>query len=141
MKQLSIRRAGLLLGLTCMPMSAEAGILGQTSRGTVSISVTIAPHVVVTEPSRPLRAQVGDGSGALCIASSGLISYRATLLARIDGRSEAIDLPLTRRDRLSADPRSCGQLAGAAATVRLDNRLVQAIRGSGVPATLLIIPD
>jgi hypothetical protein len=124
-----------------MSMSAEAGVFGPTSRDTISISVTIAPHVVVTEVFRPLRAQVGDGSGSLCIASSGLIAYRATLLARIDGRPETIDLPLTRKDTPSTDRQSCAQRAGTTATVNLDNQLVRGIRRSGEPATLLIVPD
>jgi len=139
MKRLSVCRAGLLLGLACIPMSAEAGALGPTSRGTVSISITIAPHVVVSEASRPAQVAPGDTAEALCIGSSGLTAYSATLLALIDGRSEAIDLPLVRK--LPSDQHICGQEAGEGAAVHLDGRMVQAIRGSAEPATLLIIPD
>lgn len=141
MKRLNVCRVLLLLGLAGISTSAEAGILGPTSRNTVSISVTVAPHVVVSEVSRPTRLAAGDTATALCIGSRGLTAYRATLLARIDGRSEAIDLPLVRKGQLSADRQSCGQDVGAGATVHLDSRLAQAIRGSTEPATLLIIPD
>ena len=139
MKRLSVYRIGLLLGLACIPMSAEAGVLGPTSRGTVSISITIAPHVVVSEASRPTQIALGDTAEALCIGSGGLTAYRATLLASIGGRSEAIDLPPVRK--LPSDQYICRQEAGAGAAVHLDGRMVQAIRGSAEPATLLIIPD
>jgi hypothetical protein len=139
MKRLSVYRIGLLLGLTGTSMSAEAGVLGPTSAGSVSISVTIAPHVVVSEASRPAQVMVGDPAEAFCIGSRGLTAYRATLLASIGGRSEAIDLPLVRK--LPSDQHICGQEAGEGAAVHLDGRMVQAIRGSAEPATLLIIPD
>jgi len=139
MKRLSVCRAGLLLGLACIPMSAEAGALGPTSRGTVSISITIAPHVVVSEASRPTQIARGGTAEALCIGSSGLTAYSAILLARVDGHSEAIDLPLVHK--LPSDQHICGQEAGEGGAVHLDGRMVQAIRGSAEPATLLIIPD
>lgn len=140
MKRLSVCHAGLLLGLACIPMSAEAGALGLTSRGTVSISITIAPHVVVRQASRPAQVALGDAADALCIGSSGLTAYSATLLTRTDGRSEAIDLPLMRKGQLPGDL-ECGQQVGASATLHLGARLLRAIRGSTGPATLLIIPD
>jgi hypothetical protein len=141
MKQLSIRRAGLLLVLTCMSMSAEAGVHGQTSHGTVSISVTIAPHVVVNREPRQALVGVGDTATAMCIGSRGFSGYSATLLARINGRSEAIDLPLLHGSQLPAAQQICGREVGAGAAVLFDNRVLQAIRDSTEPATLLIIPD
>lgn len=141
MKRLSVCRAGLLLGLVGISASAEAGVPGPTSRGTVSISVTIAPHVVMSEASGSMRDGVGDTATALCIGSRGLTPYSATLIARVNGRSEAIDLPLVRSAQLPADSPGCAQGTGADATIYLDRGVMRAIERSTGPATLLIVPD
>jgi hypothetical protein len=141
MKRLGVCCAGLLVGLTGISMRAEAGVLGQTSRDAISISVTIAPHVVVNREPRQALVGVGDTATAMCIGSRGFSGYSATLLARINGRSEAIDLPLLHRSQLPAAQQICGREVGAGAAVLFDNRVLQAIRDSTEPATLLIIPD
>jgi hypothetical protein len=141
MKRLGVYGAGILLGLIGAPASAEAGVLGTTSRGTVSISLTIGPHVVVSEAPRPTGIAVNEEPEALCIATSGLPTYRATLLAGVNGHSEAIDLPLLRKSEVAADQQSCWQEVGAGTTVHVNGRALQTIRGSAEPATLLIVPD
>jgi hypothetical protein len=125
--------------LACLGTSsvAIAGELGSTSRGTVSISITIPPHVTATAAS----ADGGEGKGGLCLRSNGFKSYHVALL---DGAE-----PLRSSISFSDDPTAPGskQLPCAASGVaREASRLIvgreSAARTSvDRPLTLLIVPD
>jgi hypothetical protein len=139
MKRLCIYRAALLLALVNSPMNAEAGTLGPSSRGAVGISVTIAPHFVMSQSAQVNRTAVGNPAEPLCIASTGSTPYSATLLAQINGRYEALDLPLLRNDQLTADQQNCRQELGTA--VYVDRQILRVIRESSEPVMLLIVPN
>jgi hypothetical protein len=139
MKRLCIYRAGFLLALVNFPMKAEAGTLGPSSRGAVAISVTIAPHFVMSQSARANRTAVGDPAEPLCMVSTGSAPYGATLLTEINGRSEELDLPLLRNDQLTADQQNCRQELGTA--VYVDRQFLRVIRESSEPVMLLIVPN
>jgi hypothetical protein len=141
MKRLGIYRAGLLLGLFNLSMSAEAGTLAPKSRGVVAISITIAPHFVMSEAPRSTRMAVGNPAEPLCIASASSAPYSAILVGQVNGRSEAFDLPLLRNSQLPADQQNCPQELGTGTAVYVDSRVLRAFRESNEPVTLLIVPD
>lgn len=61
---------------------AHAGPLGMTSRGSVSISVTIPPHMVaheISEDADPFSPRTGLQPRQFCIASKGIETYSVTL--------------------------------------------------------------
>lgn len=129
------RRLDLLLFLSALgalPAAACAGELGPTSRGSVAISITIPPHVVVTPAART------DPTGAeapLCISGAGLARYR---VERVQSDPSANPGPPQMLPvGAEAFPSACGANAHALAG------LAPAIgeSGSATPLTLLIVPD
>ena len=73
------------------PWAAYAGELG-TSRGSVSISVTVPPHVTATTVSpvsqdRPIRSK-------LCVATNGLREYHLMLVDAASPQGRSIPKPV-----------------------------------------------
>lgn len=73
----------ILIAALLASVSAEAsgGTLGATSRGSISISITIPPHALVI--SAPPGAP-GDASGRLCLSENGVSRFHV-VLAGADG--------------------------------------------------------
>lgn len=139
MKQLArALQTMLVLVLGMNPIRAEAGTPGSTSRGTVSISVTIPPHVAVRGPSTERGA--GPRGGNICVAATGLSSYHVALMPAARG-SPANDFRPTLPGGLPDEQQSCGRDLGPGVAVHFDKQKMQAIVGSAGPATLLIVPD
>lgn len=67
------RYIAMSAALAALAGSARAGELGPTSRATVAISITIAPHVAVKPASVSDPSATATG---LCIATNGLKSFR-----------------------------------------------------------------
>ena len=117
-------RYALALAWLLVPLApAAAGELGPVSRGTVSISITIPPHVRV---SRPAGATLSDSHG-LCLGGTGLGDYRVRVL---DSAGSQLG-----QDAL---PGRSGGCAGPGATAIVNAAASPAEAG---PVTLLIVPD
>ncbi|HET8720776.1 MAG TPA: hypothetical protein VFM24_02030 [Nitrospira sp.] len=110
----------ILIGCANIGASAYAGELGPRSRDTISISVTIPPHVTVA-PAAEVSAEGSTAPNALCIGAAGLRDYR---LAIVDPAGFAED------GGVQFHPASCSDLGKQAA----------GLSGSG-PITVLVIPD
>ena len=127
----------LVFGLLAAASSgASAGQLGATSAGSVTISVTIAPHVTVMPPPAPARS--GSSAADACLVTNGVGDFHVALL-QPDGSGPAEPLAPVGRGAAGA-----GCLTGATA-VALQ---VGSPGGSSVaadaprePATLLIVPE
>jgi hypothetical protein len=121
----SIRaRYALALAWLLAPSApAAAGDLGPTSRGTVSISITIPPHVRV---SRPAGSAPSDLRG-LCVDGIGLGEYRVRILNAAGSQLGQDMLP--------------GRLGGCASlgATAIANAAVGPAESG--PMTLLIVPD
>jgi hypothetical protein len=117
-------RYALALAWVLAPFApAAAGDLGPVSRGTVSISVTIPPHVRVSGSVGAVPSDLH----ALCLGGTGLGDYRVRVL---DSAGSQLG-----QDML---PGLSGGCAGPGATA-----IANAAAGppqSG-PVTLLIVPD
>jgi hypothetical protein len=114
---------------------ASAGELGPTSRETISISITIPPHVMV----KPAKSGT-DGAvsaGAWCVSSNGVAHYHVALLSH-DGTQVGTmpsGLPL---------PRQAGCGPAARELVPVSVQFSNAADGKelpGEPAMLLIVPE
>ena len=120
--------------LAAVSATTHAGELGRTSRGTVSISVIIPPHVLVRS---------GVPGAWLCVTATGLSGFSARVIgnAVVPGARE-IDRADDRRGGGSRGDGRCGAgakatpIAGASAAVALAAR-----DGDQGPPTLLIVPE
>jgi hypothetical protein len=111
------------IGLLAAPLTgAAAGELGPTSRGTVSISITIPPHLSVLPSGRSDR----DRPPGLCMAANGTREYRVAIVgpSEFPGREDI--LPARSGECAAA---TAAALAGTARTA------------AAGPVTLLIVPD
>ena len=61
------------------PAAARAGEIGATSRSTVSISITIPPHVIVN-PVTAATGQTSRASTGLCVETNGFSQYHLALV-------------------------------------------------------------
>lgn len=136
MKQLFVvGKQPLLLGLAAMATGAHAGVMGSTSRATVSIGVIVPPHVTVRV--MPSGKQVDTAEQTLCVWSSGLSRYHVELdVSDYEPGSRALA-------RAPSDPllgiQTCGPIRSASAAVRTTSA-----HGEGAatkPATILIVPE
>lgn len=114
-------RYALALGWLLAPLAgAAAGDLGPTSRGAVSISITVPAHMRVGPPAGPGPSN----PHALCLVGAGLGDYRVRLL-------DSAGSPLG-GDLVPGGPSGCAAAAIAKAA---------AARAEAGPVTLLIVPD
>lgn len=115
--------------LAMVGSGASAGELGPTSRGTVSISITIAPHVEIG----PSRAAASSGDG-FCLRPTGIRSFHLTVVP--SGASSPATVPVP----LSADGGALCAAAGAARRLLTGASAAAASAPSGA-VTLLVTPD
>lgn len=110
--------------------AAAAGEFGPTSRGTVSISITIPPHVVIS--SAPTTANSGNTEG-LCVRANGIGSYHVVLVP--SAASPPVEL------QANPDADWCGAGAAAASSELLRDGSAVRARLFSRPVTLLVTPD
>ena len=137
MNRCTCARSLLIAALAGTSVMASAGQLAATSTGSVSISVTIPPHLTVeTMPKTPDSASPAATSA--CIVTGDVEDYHVALLPA-EGSGAPEPLPMTHR---GAGGRSC--LASAAATA-LEERGPDVSSGGSAstagPLTLLVVPD
>ena len=124
-----------ILTLACMSLgiatAAQGNELGATSRATLSISITVPPHLRVSQAP----AKTGDlspGTRQLCIATNGFSAFRVAVL----GAGEAVQNGVTSQP---TRPLGCDVLnSGTGETIL---RLQSASAPAAAPMTLIIIPD
>ena len=71
-----------LLSVIAPSTSASAAQMGPLSRGTVSISVTVPPHVIVT--SAPARFDASSAAPTLCVGTNGFSQYHLAMIRHSD---------------------------------------------------------
>lgn len=118
---------GLIVGVGT-PGAASAGALGPTSRGAVSISVTIMPRVRIAAPAASLPRSLGEAS-PLCVTGTGLGAYRVRFLDETAQRSQA--------EPPSDLAAACAKPAPANEPFAPSDRP----RERSAPLTLLVVPD
>ena len=109
--------------------------MGPTARGTVSISVTIAPHVAIA----PAAALVGAAAGgrALCFESNGFTQFHVALVRQSGAGPQFHKTLHPDPDRAEASDCSSGSaLLPPVAAVTAEEKV-----SSGEPLRLLIVPD
>lgn len=128
MKSFNCRALLLVLPtLAAMPATAQAGDLGATSRGTVSISITIPPRVQVAAAVAPDARP----DSPLCVSSTGLGRYRIQMIQ--SGNNVGAGRP---NDILIGSARSAASCGAAAHAIAGPAR-----PDMSNPLTLLIVPD
>ena len=105
------------------PQAASAGEFGATSRGAISISVTVPPRVAIAIADRDARSGRG-GSPGWCVRTSGLQGYHV----RVVGTSTPIDSLAACQDRPDTP------LSARAMPARVEGT-------PPVPLSILIVPD
>lgn len=81
----------MLLAIGWIPAAASAGDLAATSRGTVSISITVPPHARLT----PIASGQGSpqaGTGALCLTANGIPQFHVAVVPEGPPSSSAVPL-------------------------------------------------
>ena len=121
---------GLSLVGTTVP--AHAGELGSTSRGAVSISIIVPPHVHVTALPHP-EGYSRAGTHGLCITSNGLTDYRIAVLGSDSMSNES-------PPAAAFTDGSCALVSPTVESQRFDQRATSTT-STPSPVTLLIIPD
>lgn len=115
-----------------VPSGAAAGEMGAISRGTVSISVIIPPHVMVRPAGDTGYKGTSSARGALCVETNGVRQYHLALLPQSGSSEDQEALPA------AADSPACP----SASAVLPHNIDAQASGVSeGQPLTLLVVPD
>jgi hypothetical protein len=114
---------------------AGAADIGPTARGTVSISVTIAPHVAIA----PAAARVGAAAagGALCVESNGFTHFHVALVRQSGAGPQFHEVLHPAPDRAKASDCS----SGSALLPPLGAATAGDQVSSGQPLRLLIVPD
>jgi hypothetical protein len=135
--------------LTCLALiagsdAAIAGDLGDASRDSVLISITIAPRLTVREVDQFDDRGPVNRDGNLCIATSPQTgTYHIELVAPVEHRSESnlLGQELVPRPSSEAALR-CGTLGSdVQALFSLGQNLQQSLRRPSEALTFLIIPD
>lgn len=124
----------LALASLFIPLSgARAGEMGPTSRGSVSISITIPPHIVTGQAAVGADPRTGlSAANGLCIAAGGEHVYRVALLGA------------GQEPTATVEPSQILDLAKCAATGRSQAAAPDAgepARAGTGPIALLVIPD
>ena len=124
--------AALIMCSAQLACPAHAGELGRTSRGTVSISVTIPQRVTIATSARD---RSGANSDAYCVRTNGVASFH------VQWAPSVADVA-ARRLSITELPSQCDVGSLMAKLVILDQE-----RGASgqvkpeEPKTLLIVPD
>lgn len=117
------------------------GELGPTSRGTVTIRVTIPQHIDVARHAPAAMAASGD-AGQLCLVSNGTAApYRVSVLAaQSEAESGAEAASMVDLMPVSPIGPSCGGQDGTSAGMAL-TAAVEHATTFGQPVTLLVAPQ
>lgn len=110
--------------------------MGPTSRATVSISVTIAPHFAVNA-ARSAALTALPGAPGLCIETNGFAQFHLMLVRHSSGAGE-------REEALQSDASAAGQSAcgsGNALIPPLAARAVEEEASPAEPLTVVVVPD
>jgi hypothetical protein len=123
-----------------VPVAASAGEMGTMSRGTVSIRITIPPHVRIASGGDLASTAASSMARPLCIATNGLAHYRVALLSP----AGAVQDNVSSLDRAAKRARTVPD--GACVATNADgsrtNLSIVELAGSGTePPTLLIVPE
>lgn len=112
-------------------IAARAGTLGATSRDSVSISITILPHIGITPP------QVSSSSGAtgVCLSATGVRNYHINVLRPGPSQPDS-QVESTLPPPAVADATLCGMDAA----VSIGRTKVLGVAPFG-QVTLLVVPD
>lgn len=126
----------LTVALLAASSMASAGELGPTSRGTISISITIPPHVMVKPVSlvnQDHRSSLSD----LCVATNGLQDFHLMVVDSVSGQERAIPSPV----QVAPGQGSC-RGPGLGSQI-VDERPLTArqMPDAAPPLTLLVVPD
>lgn len=125
--------------LVAAATAANAGTLGPTSRGSVSISITIPPHVRIASAA-PGAATAGP-AGALCLETNGIHDYHVAVLG---SEGPALERPAVSPAPLFAAAPGGRAICGEGARMAVIDAaggLSGSARSPQAPVTLLIIPD
>lgn len=126
----------LILALLGVPTTAaSAGELGATSRGSVSITITVPPHLRVEAAS-----DRSSSANALCITGNGFDHYHVALL-ETDGRPGKIAIPSALSKALRPGEAYCGSILTKLVPVGDSLADHAADRPGPGPLMLLIVPD
>ncbi len=122
-----------------MEAAAKAGALGATSRGTVSISITIPPHFQISAGT-PIATHLHPGGlGEFCVETNGVRNYHVAVLNSASSSQQVLEAVHTLL------PRHSGAICGSASTadevdrIRASDSLARS--GESASVTLLVIPD
>jgi hypothetical protein len=130
MRATQILTLGLLGAASC---AASAGELGATSRGAVSISITVPPHVTI----KPAGAHAPEAN-ALCVMSNGFDHYHLVLLEAGGSRHQSI-IPSAGSKVLTSGAR--GGCRSIGTDLMPDASLAEDAASRRIAVTFLIVPD
>jgi hypothetical protein len=125
----------VLVAAGAVSAGAGAADMGPTGRGTVSISVTIAPHVAIA-PAAALAGAAAKGR-ALCVESNGFTQFHVALVRQAGAGPQFHEVLHPDPDRAEASDCSSGSaLLPPVAAVTAEEQVSR-----GEPLRLLIVPD
>lgn len=122
--------ASALLAVIAHPTHAYAAQMGPLSRASVSISVTVPPHIMVTPAAASLNAS--SAVPTLCVGTNGFSQYHLAMI-RHSGATEEDEV-------LEGGGRTGGSLCPGAIPV-VPQAVAEMEPSSPGTLTLLIIPD
>jgi hypothetical protein len=139
-------RLSLLVALAGTTSAGFASAPGATSRGTVSISITVPPHVLVSRLAGPDGGAVSEAGDSLCVAAVGYSNYHVALVPSREGATGLPDKGAARMSSEVAGESSClaglaGQASEPGLILYLRHPATQPLAGSADALTLLIVPD
>jgi hypothetical protein len=112
--------------------------MGATSRGTISIRITIPPHVMVEPAHGEGASDEAVSARGLCVRSNGFTPYHLAILSP-SGTLESIP---THQAASEPNPGSfCASANGDRPTGQLPDTFVRAAGSQGQGGTLLIVAD
>lgn len=133
----SFRIAALVI-FAAMGSAAHSGELSTTSRGTVVMSVTIPPHLQVSESPTSLGSAP---AGSLCVHASGIRNYHIRILAGDGSPLGQSALERTAARTGAGAGGFCNLPDGAAGAVLLTGQTPSDRPQSSATLTLLVIPE
>lgn len=121
------------------PAEASAGELAARSRGSVSISITVPPHLVL-KPAMPVAdPRSGKEAQGFCIKANGLDNFHLVVLG-----SASMQSPLPRpAASMPIAMSNCAALPAEALRTKQDVALPVATGGPSEshPLTIIVVPD
>ena len=115
---------------------ASAGELGPTSRGTISISITIPPHVMV-KPVSLVNQDHPSSLSDLCVATNGLQDFHLMVVDSASGQERAIPSPV----QVAPGQGSCRGPGLGFQIVDEWPLTAKKMPDAASPLTLLVVPD